>query len=376
MENFTVSDEIAAAMKASKFIKLSDPTEEDGITKTQAEIDAELEETNKNKTQEELDAEQANEDANNELITKAEKLGGSSFNDDGDLLDDKGTILKKKDELENEELSPLETLIKDYGFEDDDDFADLDLKDDSVEGIKKFYEKRDIKIKDQAINEALGADEDVADLLQWKASGKSVNSWRAKREAETFNLEIKDDDFEGAEKLIRQNYEFKGIKGKKQDTLIQDSKDEGTLVTEAKEIATEIKDNMEKNAKALAKQEEVANIAAEKEYKETLKTIDSTIKKGSLDGRIVIPETERKSFHQFLLSDERDKMWNKLSLEQQMTLDYIVFKGLNLKGLEKPVSKTTVVRNSKMAKVNGSNDEVGDLSYSQAIEKLKNRKNT
>lgn len=325
-----------------------------------------------------------------ELKIRAESFGGKEFNEDGDLLDGTGVVIKTKDELEqiekggtaiktntkapNEDnLTPVKSLLKDFGYEEDDEITkDLDLKDDSLETVKEFYKRREESVKNTAIEDLLEADPDIKDLLQWKAEGKTADSWRMKRQAEAFNIDVKEADLAGNEKLIRQYYETnKGIKGKSLDAIVEALKDDNGLYLEAKSIADEIKETLSQQAKLKAKQEETIAKQNEEDTKNTLKAIDQTIKKGTLDNRITIPEKERKDFHQFVLSKERDEKWDKLGIEKNLLFDYLLWKDLDIKGLQAVVK---IIQDRKPVKIGAADKtDISDISLNELLIKLKKR---
>jgi len=229
--------------------------------------------------------------------------------------------------------TPIEALIKEYGYEIE-DFKGLDIADDSIEGIKKFNTIRDELIKTQAINELFETDEDIKDLVAHKAKGLSIDTWKAKREAETFNIEFKDDDLEGMTGFMVKVYTHKGIPEKRAKLLVEGLKDDGELVAETKKEVQEIKANLERQAATRAAFEAEQIEQEERDAKETIKQVNSIIKEGNLDN-VIIPDAERKDFSEFLLSNRLEEKHSKLSLKQRMLIDYIVYKDFKVKGLDK-----------------------------------------
>lgn len=284
-------------------------------------------------------------------------------NDDDDSNDDGGN----KDDAPTK---PLEILFKDYGIDKEDErFKDLDLNDDSVEAIKKFYEIRETSIKDSGLKELLESDEDISSLLQWKLAGKSAASWKALKQAEALPTEIDKTNLVAVEQIVRNNYEKLGITGKKLDAMIEALKDGDELVTEAESLVNKNKQEAIAKANAIAKQEELDAAEAEKEEKEILANIANTIKKGTLSNRITIPEAERKAFHQHIVTDARAKAYDELSLEDKMLVDYIIYKKFDLKGLQVPVKKVEV-RTPVVIKSDKSQDH-SEIGLDEAITRLR-----
>lgn len=292
-----------------------------------------------------------------------------AFNNDSNNDND-----EDKDEDEDEP-STLKTLLTNYGYEDDDDFKELDLKDNSVEAIKKFYEIRDVKKVKEIAAQILEEDEDIKSLSEWKKEGKSVASWKAQKEAEAFTIEISDDDIEGHEKFVRSVYEQQGIKGKKLDAIIEQLKDDDELLTESKDFQEKIKQSVKQNADAIAKQEAVKAKTEQELRDKEIKEVNEIIKTGKLANRLIIPETERTTFNKYLFSKDREEKWNKLDTETQLLIEYMLYKDFNIKGVEKKqvVAASSGNRKPALAGKAGDSKDIPEMSFEELKRKLGNK---
>lgn len=346
------------------------------VEDTKLEINQEVAQTFGTKFKLEDVTESTDDDDDDDDDTGGDAGGaGTGSNDD----DDAGNDGNRGSNEDNEEITSLADLAKSYGVEEDDELLEgLDLTDSSPKAIKEFYERRNKSLREEALKEIVESDDDVADLLQWKASGKSVDTWKALKQAETFEINIEDDDVEGHEKFVRQVYENKGIKGKKLDAIIESLKDGDELVTESKEFQEEIKAEIKKQAQDRAAQEEVSIKQARDEETRVLKEIDTIIsKKGVLRNSIELPKEERETFKKFILSGEREKAWSKLSLEDSLFVDYLLWKDFKVKALSSKQSKPDT-SNRKGAGIGGSKgqmDGVETISLSETLEKLRKNQN-
>lgn len=349
-----VSDEMAEMMN-QKF-KLDDDSSTSSKTSTDDNNDDDDDDAGNNADK--------NKNTNQSANDFSLDLSNTSTNNDDD--DD-----KDDDNSSNLKPTALEILVEEYGYAGDDDFKELDLKDNSVDAIKKFYEIRDVKKAKEVAQAVLDADEDVKSLVEWKKQGKSINSWKLAKEAESFELNLEDTDIEGHEKFVRSVYEQQGIKGKKLDVIIEQLKDDDELLTESNQFQESIKENLKQQADFVAKQEaEAAKIEAANRDKEILE-INNIIKAGKLADRLVIPENDRESFNKYLFSKDREDKWNKLDTSTQLFLEYLLYKDFNIKGVEnkKPIVNTSN-RTAPLANKNSSSD---DETPTMSFEELRKR---
>lgn len=296
---------------------------------------------------------------------------GSGGNEEGNKPSDTG-----KGE---EEISSLEYLIKQSGFDvEDEDFKELNLKSDSLEDIIKFQQIKEKRLADEVINSFLQADEDIAELVKHKAAGGTLDSFKEKKMIEklpdSFDRESEDAE-ELAEKIYVEHFTRLGLKQSRIKAALEDAKDSGELFDEVDEI-------VKNNKQVFLKQNEEKIKLEKKERDDQLKQIaevnslldEVIVKKGSLDGRINIPQEERKEFRQFLNSSKRDELWEKLPVEKLALIDYILFKDFNLKGLEKATKQSIPSIPKRKIIKDGSSDTGEDtLSYSELISRLKKK---
>lgn len=275
----------------------------------------------------------------------------------------------------DETQTPIEYLLAEYGLEGDEDFKDFDVKDGSVANIQKFYAKREEVIKKQVEAELFQSDEDLKSLAEWKKAGKSVASWKATQEAENFNFEIKKEDIEGQEKIVRNHYKDLGLSEKRINALIEQAKDDDELFAEAEKVVAEVKATLKANAAAKAKQEEDAAKVAAKEKEDSINLLTGIIKGGKLDNRLVIPEKERADFNKYIFSAAREEKWSKLTPEQELLMEYILFKDFEVKGVEKkaPVvgNVGTGQRKAPLANRGADNDTVEEMSFEELRSKAR-----
>jgi hypothetical protein len=270
---------------------------------------------------------------------------------------------------DGDEPTPISHLIKQYGYKAE-DFADIDVKDDSVDGIKKFFDKRDVLVKEAAKKELLSEDPDIEDLIAHKQQGLSIESWKAKKEAEQFKLEFAADDVEGKADFLTKVYVNRGIPEKRAKLIVEGIKDDNELDTEVGKETEVIKVAIKQQADARIIAEQVAVKKEQDEINETVTKVNSIIKEGNLDN-LVIPDTERKAFNEFVLSEKLVEKHEKLTLQQRLFIDYLVYKDFKVKGIEKVVAKAAAgTPRVKMTPTAGESGGAGDKEW-KSLDELK-----
>lgn len=281
--------------------------------------------------------------------------------DDDDLNDD-----KDKDKGGKDEKSALEVLAEEYGYVGEDytkAFEGLDFKDNSVEGIKKFNEKRDPLVKAEGYTELYEALPPVQSLVEHLSAGKGVESWLQKQTTTDWSkYELTEDKPETAENLVKSFYKSQELTDRKVSLIVDDLKDNKELFTEAKDILTKLTERDKVAQAAIEAREVEATNKAKIAQAAVVKEITDIIKGGVIEG-FTLPENERKGFASRVLSDERIKTYDKLSTGQSLLLDYlaeqmVAGKPLNLKG---QVVKAAAAKKTFVVKKNNPMDGNEDV---------------
>lgn len=235
----------------------------------------------------------------------------------------------------DEPSTPLTILAKQYGYDVKDElFKDLDLEDDSIETITEFYNRREELVKQSAVNELVETLPEVGDLISHLQKGGSVETWKEVKQAEALKLEFAKEDMDGKSKFLTAVYKERGLSEKAAKRAIEALIDDNELDAEVETYATKYKETAAETAKTKAEAELKAAALAEENMRKTVTQVTNIVKSGKLSNA-VIPDTERKSFNEFVLSEKRDEAFEALTLDQQLFIDYMVFKGFKVQGLVK-----------------------------------------
>ena len=156
--------------------------------------------------------------------------------------------------------------------------------------------------------------------------------------------------------VVNENSRRKGISDADTKELIELWKKNGTIEAKAKEF---------KDAIAAAdnglRENEIKRLEAEKEQRirkeeEYQKSVVSTISAGKL-GVFELPIAERRAFYDWMSKPDKDgmtarsKIRSKLTVEDSLALEYIIFKEFNVGGLKKATVKPGVPTFGKKQKI-------------------------
>lgn len=266
--------------------------------------------------------------------------------------------------------TPLAILAKQYGYDVNDElFKDLDIEDDSIETITEFYNRREKLVQQNTINELFETVPEVKDLVTHLQQGGSVATWKEVKQAEELQLEFAKEDVEGKTKFLMQVYKDKGVSEKAAKRAIEALIDDDELDAEVETYANTLKEQKVKEASAKAAAELAAAKKAEEDSLKVVAQVNNIVKSGKLSNA-VIPDTERKSFNEFVLSEKREQAFEALTLEQQLFIDYMVFKGFKVPGLvkteaPKPEGKRVTIKSK------GSSGEGGGSGKEITLEELR-----
>lgn len=250
----------------------------------------------------------------------------------------------------NSSSTPLSYLVSKYGvdLENDEDYKDLDLTDDSIEAIEKFYGKREEKVKLSAVQEFMEEVPEVKDLVEHLTKGGSIKTWKQQQEAKELSIEFDKDDIDGKANFMLEVYKAKGIPEKRAKLLVEALKDDNELDSELETEVTAIKADRKQKADLDAKREIEQAEAARKANEEVVTKISGIVKQGKLVNDYVIPESDRKTFNEFIFSEELPKRYETLNYEQRLMIDYIIFKDFKIKALETKIVDNSGVNKTKV----------------------------
>lgn len=289
----------------------------------------------------------------NNTLPEAVEIDGVKYklDKDGNALDDKGTIVKTKAELdaiEASDLPPLiEELIQKTGVVIKDDKGVTKKYDDTIEGMIQYNKDVAELNAIESYRKLIESDPEIKDFYEFKRRGGTKEEYFHRLNNSWSQVKLDENNEQQLEDVVIADMIAAGIseeQAKQTAALYKDSK---RLKEFGKAAYTRLVTNeaeIKKEEEEIFKNELVQRETNLKKYYDDVKT---TITKGVLNN-VVIPEADKEKFFNYLaipVDDKRNSQKTidkgKLSIEQSLQLDYFLFKGFNLSDLIANAVKTT-----------------------------------
>ncbi len=212
---------------------------------------------------------------------------------------------------------------------------------DDVDGIVSLIEKVADKAGNNKANEMLTKFPEVAQLLQHRVKGGSLDTFmKSVRVPDFSKVELSKDNVENSKEMYTTYLKSTGLPLKDVLTLVQNAEDEGDDALLAKAQAGQTVMVNAHNAQVAVQVDRETVLADEEKVRVTnyWNEVNGVLKSGSIEG-INIPKDDIKNFESFLKDKDEnqaarvDYEYAKLSVGQRMFLDYLVYKNFDVKGL-------------------------------------------
>lgn len=243
--------------------------------------------------------------------------------------------------------------------------------DESVEGVANYTKAVAEQIAQAEIKDLFENFPDVKEYLQFRLNDGSPEKYFEAKYADadyTKYNNFTENDEATQEIVVRKYLSNQGWSEEEITETVKEYRDSGLLYKNAKRAADKLVTMQHsKKESLLASQAEQAKLA-ERQREETIAQISGALDKGSLKN-IMIPEKDRKEFKQWLLQPDakgvtkRQQAMAQLSLEEKLELEYMVYKGFDVKDLiKKEATKTRIdflknAASSKNSRLGGTGKE-------------------
>lgn len=254
-----------------------------------------------------------------------------------------------------------QSLFALVGIEVDDE----SLKDTSIEGIAEIIKNHNT-LKETQFKDF--EDPEIQELAAWKKQGGDLESFKAApKRIEYSKIEVSDTNLETAESLMLDILKDKGLDEDEAKEQIDFYKDRGTLVKNTKKELDRL-DSLNATLVEDYKAEKLKEAKANEEaIIETWKKVTESIESSKI-GNFEIPKNEKESFKKYILPDEKGfsksfEKREKLTLEQHLLIDYLIFKDFKIEGSSGIDLKSKVIEHnnkiglSKVISSNSSKDK-------------------
>lgn len=269
-----------------------------------------------------------------------------TLDDKGNQVDTEGKIVKTVLDLaiENTVVNKIHSE-SDYEFQNDD--GTTKIYSDDEDGIKELTNDMSAQRLEEWKSEFFNQTPELAEVTKHLLSGHTMNTYNSTvdySKIDTTTL-TKDDKL----RYIRRSYEVSGVNEERVNSLMQLFQDSNTVDTEVDKALT-----------ALQTHEDAVTLKRDKDYQDAIDErnrendkywgeVEKVVNKGTLND-ISIPKTEKAAFFEYLSTSIDDKGnskemldTKKETLEQQLQVKYLRFKGYDLSKLVDSKVRTTKV---------------------------------
>lgn len=241
---------------------------------------------------------------------------------------------EKTDESEEESL--ISSIRKNLGYEDiEGEFEDTE------EGLVNFTKQAAARMAEDYIDERFESNPIMKDFLQYVDAGGDPKLFITTKYPETDYSQLKfdEDNTEFQEKLVKEDLVASGYSGEELEAELEDIRNGGILESKARRALNRLKVKQQQEQEGLVEKQQDIVRQQEEQEKEAWDEIKNEIKtKNSLNG-MRFPEADKTGFLEYLSKPvekdktQRDIKFEKMSLEDQLTIEFMVYKDMKLTNL-------------------------------------------
>lgn len=231
---------------------------------------------------------------------------------------------------EETEVSLFHQLNEEFGIELEDEFNE------DYDGIKGYVQKVGTELATRQLNELFERFPVAAELIDYMSSGGDPRKFFESGIPDLSNLTLTEDNESMQEKVMRMKLRDDGFDESDIDERIEAYKSAAMLHKESEAALKILKKRQETEMEQMRLEKEREENEQKEEYQKFVSDTSEVIKKGTL-ANVQIPEKEKKAFLEYIFRPvdktgrtQRELQREKLSLEQRLELEYLVYKGLNI----------------------------------------------
>jgi len=281
---------------------------------------------------------------------------------------------------DTEEESLVSEIISKLGYEVEGDFED------STEGIIELTKAASEKIAEETLEAIFSNHPTVKQHLDFVMAGGDPNRFMATQGETTYaSMEINDSDVQKQKEILKTYFKARGDEEAFIDDMIETYEDKDQLYDKAIAAKNALAKVQDAKKQQLLEQQRAEAQRRQHEAEQTWNTVRDTVTKATDLAGIPISERDRSKFIDYISKPvtregytQRDLDAGKLSLEQQLAMDFFLYKGKDMSKILDTKAKTAAAMSLKDRLKNSSGKVKGGKSdpsikggqRSQAIEDI------
>ena len=281
---------------------------------------------------------------------------------------------------DTEEESLVSEIMSKLGYEVEGDFED------STEGIIELTKAASEKIAEETLEAIFNNHPTVKQHLDFVMAGGDPNKFMATQGETTYaSMEINDSDVQKQKEILKTYFKARGDEDAFIDDMIETYEDKDQLYDKAIAAKNALAKAQDARKQQLLEQQRAEAQRRQQEAEQTWNTVRETVTKATDLAGIPISERDRSKFIDYISKPvtregytQRDLDAGKLSLEQQLAMDFFLYKGKDMSKILDTKAKTAAAMSLKDRLKNSSGKVKGGKSdpsikggqRSQAIEDI------
>lgn len=253
---------------------------------------------------------------------------------------------------EEYEESIISQIKAGFGFDIEGEFTE------DVEGLKNLTTEAARRLALQDFQDIFDSYPDVADYMRYRMNGGDPDKFIKANNTSIDSIEEVTD--ENSKDIVSTYLKTMGFDENDIKETIEDYEDTGILEKQAKKVLPKIKEHYKKEKEALIQQQEQERQAEIENANKYWESVRETVKAGKIKN-IAIPEADKKKFFDWLAvpvennKSKRDIQREAMELEDQLALEYLMYKNLDISNLVISKNQTKKAQDLKKLLTNKGN---------------------
>ena len=272
-----------------------------------------------------------------------------------DKLEEEEVVEPKKQKVKAEEVDEdlgsneeiddtvVSEVLSQLGYE----FPEEDFEDTS-EGLVKLAKAVGSKMADDQLDGLFQAHPEIQKHLDYVLNGGKSEEWlkMSNKITDFENVKVTQDDVRTQRAVLGEYFKLKGHDDDFVNELLEDYTDTNKLFDKATKAKTALTEYYGKERDESIIQEKKSQQAAQQKQRDFWDEINETIQTSKDFAGLTVQEKDKKKFFDFLTNQDgdgktaREKAHKESTTEVKLAIDYLMFKGFNLKDIISTKAKT------------------------------------
>jgi len=255
--------------------------------------------------------------------------------------------VEEPEEAEETEDTVVSEVLSKLGYELEGEYAD------TSEGLAEMTKDVASQMADDRIDEVLEAFPLVKKHLEYVLNGgESDNFMQAHDPNLDYNkIELAEDDVRSQKAILSDYFAEKGHDKEFIKEMLNDYEDSGKLHTKAEQAKNALGKVQSKRREQMIEQQKQEVHAQQQKQQEFWNGVSETIQNSQEFAGLQVPEKEKSKFFNYLSKPvtneghtQRDVDHSEANMEVKLAIDYLMYKGFNLKDIIKTKAKTQATK--------------------------------